>query len=109
MRIKFIKDHKVQQHDGNGPQYRAGEEHDFVGPVARTYALKYIARGYAEEVPSDGGIVVPEPLVPLVREVAEGRAVLTAKGLEPVAGEQEAEQVGPAAENEAPRRGRRAR
>lgn len=59
MRIRFIKDHKVQQGDGKGPHYKAGAVHDFTGPVARTYALKYIARGYAVEEPAPA----PEPVV----------------------------------------------
>ena len=34
MKIKFLKPHKVQQGDGQGPRYSVGEEVSFDGPVA---------------------------------------------------------------------------
>ena len=49
MKIKFVRGHKVQQHDGNGTVYEEGKVYDFDGFVAETYARKYIARGYAVE------------------------------------------------------------
>lgn len=52
MHIRFVTDHKVQQHDGKGPEYKAGEVHDFTGFVAETYGRKYIRRGYAVEEPA---------------------------------------------------------
>lgn len=57
MRIKFVTRHVVKQGDGKGPVYETGSEHDFDGPVAETYARKYIRRGWAEEV------VQPPPIV----------------------------------------------
>lgn len=53
MKIKFITTHKVQQGDGKGPVYEKDSVHDFKGPVAETYAQKYIRRGWAVEVASD--------------------------------------------------------
>lgn len=43
MKITFITDHKVQQHDGKGPFYRAGESYD----LHISYAEKYKNRGLA--------------------------------------------------------------
>lgn len=61
MHIQFVKDHKVQQHDGKGPEYEAGVAYTFDGFVAETYARKYIARGYAFEVVPEqiasGGVI----------------------------------------------------
>jgi len=56
MRITFTQRHEVRQGDGKGPVYELGQSYDFNGPVAETYARKYIARGYAviaavEEMP----------------------------------------------------------
>lgn len=53
MKIKFIATHKVQQGDGKGPVYEKDSLHDFKGPVAETYAQKYVRRGWAVEVASD--------------------------------------------------------
>lgn len=53
MKIKFITTHKVQQGDGKGPVYEKDSLHDFKGPVAETYAQKYVRRGWAVEVASD--------------------------------------------------------
>lgn len=47
MRIKFTQRHVVQQGDGKGPVYLAGEEYDVAD---ETYARKYIRRGWAVEV-----------------------------------------------------------
>lgn len=58
MKIKFLKPHKVQQGDGQGPRYSVGEEVSFDGPVAETYARKYIERGLAEEVMAEA----PKPV-----------------------------------------------
>lgn len=43
MKITFTTDHKVQQHDGNGPHYKAGETYD----LHFSYAEKYKNRGLA--------------------------------------------------------------
>ena len=57
--IKFIRDHKVQQWDQNGPHYRSGQSYD----IERSYADKYVRRGYAE--PCDPPAPAPvEPTAP---------------------------------------------
>lgn len=48
--IEFDIDHRVRQGDGKGEHYRKGERHTFSGPVAESYARKYLARGYAHEI-----------------------------------------------------------
>lgn len=53
MKIRFIKRHKVQQGDGNGPLYETDSVHTFKGAIAETYGRKYVARGYAVEVDAD--------------------------------------------------------
>jgi hypothetical protein len=42
MKVKFTE-------APHGRHYKVGEVHDFHGPVAETYARKYIARGWAVE------------------------------------------------------------
>lgn len=42
-RITFIQTHKVQQHDGNGPEYKKGETYN----LHPSYAEKYKRLGYA--------------------------------------------------------------
>lgn len=49
MWVTFTERHKVKQGDGNGPLYEQGQSYEFKGPVAETYARKYIARGIAVE------------------------------------------------------------
>lgn len=60
MRIRFIQGHKVQQPDGNGPEYKMGEVYEFNGFVAETYGRKYVRRGYAVEEPAEVSPVVEE-------------------------------------------------
>lgn len=50
MKIRFVKNYKVKQGDGNGPEYRTGQVVDFSGPVDQTYGQKYVRLGLAEEV-----------------------------------------------------------
>lgn len=50
MKIRFVKDWIVRQGDGQGPHYRAGDVQEFAGPVAETYARKYVSRGLAVAV-----------------------------------------------------------
>lgn len=57
MRIKFIQRHVVQQGDGKGPVYEAGQEYEIAD---ETYARKYIRRGWAEEVAQPPPIVSAE-------------------------------------------------
>lgn len=62
MRILFVRDHKVQQHDGKGQEYKAGTVYTFEGFVAETYARKYIGRGLAAEaLPEQAPAPQPEP------------------------------------------------
>lgn len=42
-KIEFVVDHKVQQHDGKGPEYKAGQVYD----LHISYAEKYKRLGYA--------------------------------------------------------------
>lgn len=78
MRITFVVDHKVQQHDGNGPAYKAGETYD----LHVSYAEKYKRRGYAvdEVVPVRQRSVPqraqPTPLVALDAVVGDGGSAL---------------------------------
>lgn len=44
--VTFVKDHKVQQHDGKGPHYQAGQSYT----LEASYADKYVRKGYAEYV-----------------------------------------------------------
>ena len=75
MKIKFVRGHKVQQHDGNGAVYEAGKVYDFDGFVAETYARKYIARGYAVESVEVPKAVEPEPVADVVADVVADPAV----------------------------------
>lgn len=47
MQIKFVKGHKPTGQAKNIPDYKVGDVVSFDGPVAETYALKYIRRGFA--------------------------------------------------------------
>ena len=67
--VTFIKDHKVQQHDGNGPHYRSGTVHT----LELSYADKYVRRGYAVE----GDITKSQN----TEEVAPGKFVAVHRGL----------------------------
>lgn len=68
MRIRFVQSFKVQQTDGNGPEYLAGQAYDFNGFVAETYARKYIRRGYAVEEPAEAA---PPAMAAVAPEVVE--------------------------------------
>lgn len=61
MKIRFVKDHKVKQGDGKGPEYKAGETHSFNGAVAETYARKYVARRLAVDVTNEPQPARAEP------------------------------------------------
>lgn len=48
MKIRFIKNWIVEQGDGKGPHYQAGEVYEFNDDaVGRSYADKYVRRGLA--------------------------------------------------------------
>lgn len=72
MKIRFIKDWDVKQGDGKGPKYRVGQEVVFDGPVAETYARKYVARGLAEEVNEGAGLFVQRHAEPPAAASAAG-------------------------------------
>lgn len=55
-KVKFTKDYKVQQFDGKGPEYKAGEVYD----LERSYAEKYVRKGVAEPV-ADDAVVTDAP------------------------------------------------
>lgn len=75
MRVRFVESLKVQQPDGNGPEYLKGSVHDFTGFVAETYGRKYVRRGYAVEEPA----VVAEAIAAAVApEAADSSPVLPA-------------------------------
>lgn len=62
-KITFTVDHKVQQHDGNGPEYKAGQTYDLHG----SYAEKYKRLGYAVDYAAPAPVVekpkaAPEPV-----------------------------------------------
>lgn len=65
MKITFLKEHKVQQWDGNGPVYLAGKSYDFDGRAAESYALKYIRKGIAE-------LAKPEPTMKTFIDALQG-------------------------------------
>lgn len=82
MKITFIKRHAVQQHDGKGPVYEAGQTYAFDGFVAESYASKYIQRGYAEvahEAPA-ADVLLP-PVEAAGTPDTAGEANLTAEAL----------------------------
>jgi len=61
-KITFTVDHKVQQHDGNGPEYKAGQSYDLHGSYAEKYkrlgyAVDYVAPAPVAEKPK----AAPEP------------------------------------------------
>lgn len=64
MRIRFVRTHRVQQGDGKGPVYNAGEVHEFAGRVAETYAEKYVRRGDAVVEENAPASVAANPAVP---------------------------------------------
>ena len=62
-KITFTVDHKVQQHDGNGPEYKAGQTYDLHGSYAEKYkrlgyAVDYVAPAPVAEKPK----AAPEPV-----------------------------------------------
>lgn len=62
MKIEFVVDHKVQQHDGKGPEYKKGQVYD----LERSYAEKYKRLKYAVDAVEGArpGELALEPLNP---------------------------------------------
>lgn len=60
MKIKFLGDFTPKGQSADRPTYKKDEVVSFDGPVAETYARKYIERKIAEEVKAEAVVKIEE-------------------------------------------------